>query len=892
MRRIELIHTKLKELYKGEGISALELANSLGLSRANVSSDLNKLCEKGLLRKEKKKVVLFYPNDKKNKDIFQLFLEKNESLEISIEKAKSAIMYPPNGMHMLILGETGVGKSKFANIISEYAMEIGMMSKDAPFIVFNCADYANNPQLLLAQLFGSKKGSYTGAVNDRVGLIELANNGILFLDEVHRLPPEGQEMFFTFMDKGLFRRLGETDVERTANVLIISATTENTDSSLLQTFTRRIPMVINIPALRERRIDERFNLITSFFEEESSVLNKEILVSINVVKGFLGYKCPNNIGQLKTDIKLVCAKAYLEYVSGKKDEISISSKDLPEDIRQGIYLDNIDKKTWYRNIDIRSKHIIFNSTGHKIMHENDFTGSVYEMLENNIFKLKNEGLNTDELIFRMELDIENYFDKYIEGINERFNISNLESIIDIKTINTISSIVKYSEEKLGISISEKIYYGLAVHIDNAIKRIKNNEKIVNLNINEIRSNNKKEFNVALKCIDIIENHHNIEVPIDEVAFITVFLAYNENKCEKSNYVQVFVIAHGNSTASSMVDTAHKLLGIEYARALNAPIDEKPHDTINRLKNTLKSDNNKNEIIFLVDMGSLLRVGDEVEKELNIKCKTIHLVSTLHVIEATRKASMGATLEEIYLSTMAVNSLMENNINKTIESTTNNYKANKKLAMITACSTGKGGAVVIKEILERKLNLDDIHIMPIGIFNEKDIIKNIKDIENNYRVICIISSFDINIDIPQFSLNEIIKSDKLEKIEELIEVEKTYLKLCETLKLQLKQVDAKSVVDDIKEFSENTQNNLNYRISINILIGITFHISMLIDKRNNINYTKVENQDDINYINKNRHLYKVIEVELQKLFSKYNLKTTQKEILYIMKSFDKNISNKN
>ena len=94
-----------------------------------------------------------------SKDITSLdtFAIENTSLKIAIEKAKASILYPPNGMHTLLLGETGVGKSMFASLMHEYAIEVEQLPKDAPFIVFNCADYANNPQLLLGQLFGIKK---------------------------------------------------------------------------------------------------------------------------------------------------------------------------------------------------------------------------------------------------------------------------------------------------------------------------------------------------------------------------------------------------------------------------------------------------------------------------------------------------------------------------------------------------------------------------------------------------------------------------------------------------------------------------------------------------------------------------------------------------------------
>ena len=132
----------------------------------------------------------------------------------------------------------------------KFAKGTNNFKEDCEFIVFNCADYADNPQLLLSQLFGSVKGAYTGATENKKGIIEICDGGILFLDEIHRLPPEGQEILFSILDKGTFRRLGETNTTRKSDIMIIAATTESAESSLLLTFRRRIPMVIEIPAVK------------------------------------------------------------------------------------------------------------------------------------------------------------------------------------------------------------------------------------------------------------------------------------------------------------------------------------------------------------------------------------------------------------------------------------------------------------------------------------------------------------------------------------------------------------------------------------------------------------------------------------------------------------------
>lgn len=73
----------------------------------------------------------------------------------------------------------------------------------------------------MSELFGYAKGSFTGADSNKTGLVERANKGILFLDEIHRLPSEGQEMLFQLMDSGKYRKMGDSTQEWKANVLIV-----------------------------------------------------------------------------------------------------------------------------------------------------------------------------------------------------------------------------------------------------------------------------------------------------------------------------------------------------------------------------------------------------------------------------------------------------------------------------------------------------------------------------------------------------------------------------------------------------------------------------------------------------------------------------------------------
>ena len=96
-------------------------------------------------------------------DPFTQLIGFDGSLRNAILSAKAGILYPGGALHTLLLGESGVGKSLFAEKIFMYGKKHGIFNKDGQFVVFNCADYANNAELLLSHLFGSIKGAYTGA---------------------------------------------------------------------------------------------------------------------------------------------------------------------------------------------------------------------------------------------------------------------------------------------------------------------------------------------------------------------------------------------------------------------------------------------------------------------------------------------------------------------------------------------------------------------------------------------------------------------------------------------------------------------------------------------------------------------------------------------------------
>ncbi|WP_294377474.1 sigma 54-interacting transcriptional regulator [uncultured Clostridium sp.] len=889
MTKKELILQKLKELNCTEGIDTKTLASLVNMSRANLSHELNDLCKEGKLSKTTGRPVLFFLPDTKtesSKSQLDLLAQNNISLKGSIEQAKAAILYPPKGMNCLILGSTGVGKSMFASLMHNYALTMNVKSEDSPFIVFNCADYSNNPQLLTSQLFGVKKGTYTGAESDKTGLIEQANGGILFLDEVHRLPPEGQEALFVFLDTGTFRRVGDSEL-RKSDVLIISATTENPDSALLNTFRRRIPIVINIPSLKERTLEERLYLIKSFFKHESIRINKDIYVSLNSLRALISYDCPNNIGQLKSDVQMLCAKAYSEFLTNVRVDVRIHSGSLPPYIKEGLYKEKEHRVLWNNLMSDEIEFFRFSGSSNDsidMFESND--NSIYDFIENKLKTLKSLEISDVDIENILEKDIAKHFKNNFTTVSKEFNKKNLLSIIDPDVLECFDKIVNYISERLPIRFDSNLYTAFALHINTLIDRIHSKKIIKNPNLEKIKHLYPNEFSIALDVKDILSEYLYTSIPVDEAGYITLFLIPDTTlKNKPKDKVKVILIAHGESTASSMSDVANKLLGEDYVIPINAPIDVPPSKVLEHLKLTIKENPSNSGYLLLVDMGSLLAFADTVRTELNVKLQVISLVSTLHVLEAARKALLGLSLNEIYNDVIMINSYMQ--VHKNLNNKT--ISTNKTL-IITACMTGEGGSSAIKDFLSVHLKFDSelFEIVCLSCADNESFKEMILNFESKNQVLFVVSSFYIeSLNIKQFSMYDTLNGSVLNQMQSLIDEKTTLLNIPNVLNENIPNIAGLELTNDIQSVLKELQKRINVKFDADNLIGLTLHLSFLIGRLKN-NQQTILFPNKSKFITDNFSLYNVIKESLNPLKRKYNINNfSDDEICYIVKHLTPN-----
>jgi len=697
-----------------------------------------------------------------DKNIFASFIGYNGSLKNQISKAQAAIMYPPKGLHTLIYGPSGVGKSLLAELMHGYALEIDNFGKDAPYFEFNCADYADNPQLLLAQLFGYCKGAFTGANDNKKGIVELCDGGILFLDEIHRLPAEGQEILFYLMDKGKFRRLGEVDVYHESNLMIIAATTENPESSLLLTFRRRIPMSIEIPSIKERPIEEKMDFIKNFFIVESRRLGKEVHVKEAVLQCLLCAEYKANIGQLKSDIQVCCAKAFLENKLKKSQEVTIGLENLSEIMKNEYQRQQ--KSDEYSKI--VSGDIVVSPEGSqtykpiKANYLEDY--NIYTHLDNKYDQLKNQGIDDKDINNLLTEEVEKSLLKHIQKVEEsRFSYEEISSIVGKEILEVTEEIYKIAKKKIP-GLKNAIIFPLAIHINEAIVLTKQNKRVLNTNLAMIKEELEKEYIIAKDIIRKINDKYYINIPMEEAPFLAMYFKNFQNEVEiEKGKIGLIVISHGR-VACGMAEVANVIIGVNHVVGLEMDLNDSPSVMLEKTINMVKKIDQGKGCILLADMGSLLAFKDPIEKSTGISVEVVGRTDTLMVIECLRKVLYTEEKLEMIVENLGFKENQSTMI-KTIEIT-------KKKAILCLCITGQGAAKKIQDHLKSRLesNLKDIEILTRGYIEDRKVEGIINAVENYYDILAIVGTIDPKIDNYSFiSISSIFNPRGISELRKII-----------------------------------------------------------------------------------------------------------------------------
>jgi DNA-binding NtrC family response regulator len=225
--------------------------------------------------------------------------------ESMLDLVKTARRIAPSNVTVLITGETGTGKELFARALHQASPR-----HDRVFLPFNCTTVPKD--VLDSQLFGYRRGAFTGAVDDSPGLIRAAAGGTLFLDEIGEMSPDVQPKLLRFLESGEILPIGESRPVH-VDVRIVAATNANLDKLVAagkfreDLYYRLNVIRLRVPPLRERR-EEVPLLVDYFLERFSSELQKpQLRIAEETLEYLALYQWPGNVRQLANEIRRMAA---------------------------------------------------------------------------------------------------------------------------------------------------------------------------------------------------------------------------------------------------------------------------------------------------------------------------------------------------------------------------------------------------------------------------------------------------------------------------------------------------------------------------------------------------------------------------------------------------------
>ena len=826
------------------------------------------------LKKSVYQSVTKLEQENSNQDLLKRFVQINPSLKESIERVRAAVLYPNGGLPLLINGESGTGKSYLVSLINRFCRTHKLIKKSAPFITINCAQYADNPELLTSNLFGYKKGAFTGADEDHEGAFVEADGGILFLDEVHRLGPKGQEKLFTYLDQGIVYPVGETKKGKRVHVRLCFATTEDLDTSFLTTFTRRIPVKITLPPLSQRSKEERLNLVYTLFNNEQKKITKPLSISDQVLDMLANYQPTGNIGDLKNAIKLTIARANADQKDN--ETITLTAYNLPLDVlnkskvevyhpsSKPIMITNETEVDDLIERNFPEKKIFLNSLN-KLL-------KVYEQSDDNLAECESK---LKQIVYQL-------FDSLLFEKNNSDHIPLLSYVID-----GVNHLFEQMKTAYQLKISNNAVYAVSYYLFERQKfqwsseEIKNQKALMKLN-KDVRQRYLDIYVYVTKLINLIKTNLDIELNEVDYIFLTIYL----NKLEiitKTGLIKAIVIAHGYATAGSIANVVNRLLGAHTLDAFDMPINVSTQEIADKIIDYTENNDVTHGLIILVDMGSLKEIETLFPRQINAPILLINNVSTLLALTVGESILKKRNFRKI---SQLVKQTGEIEIKLTYPETS------KQKVILTTCYSGIGTATHVARLLERCLPNKKIKIVPYDFQALKDT-HEVGIIKKMYEVVGIIGTENPSINGIDFIYLEQILSDKdTAKLSDWLktafsnqEIETILNNLVKNFSLEqtinmVTILDAPKVIENITIFIQELERRFSITLSNQKKFTLYVHVSYLIERlirkeANNLdyNYEKSFSQKYANELSKIKAAFSVIS-------DNYSVKIPQSELIYI------------
>nr|WP_242542302.1 sigma 54-interacting transcriptional regulator [Vagococcus sp. DIV0080] len=875
-KKTNIVNHHLNNLFKEDQLIKINSKPVYYLPKKSLETFLARKVEKSVYES-------FKELTEESRDVFDQLIGSQYSLNHVIKQGKIALSYPPKGMPFLLTGPTGSGKTFLVKQFYEYAKSNQMVPNDAPLITFNCAEYADNPELLSSKLFGYRKGSFTGAESDRKGLLELSDKGILFIDEVHRLTPENQEKLFYFIDEGKYKPIGENEEWHYSDVRLMFATTESVDDYLLETFIRRIPIVSQVPSLEERGTREKRDFLYYFFKKEAGLLNKQILIEDSLFRFLLAFNFSGNVGELQNLIKYICGNSYVR--QGGIETLNVSVGDLPEKL----------KKEAFKSIDFNQKPPIEISPNGKIVDSSYQSMSVF--FESIYADLNEVGCQYQE----NEISFYHWINDSFERIESQFKLIDNRFLIDkyqkVKLQTIIEEICRVMFETHQIEVHQEtkeiLLTFLELLISRETKTIYPDEVASSYNVLfseklEYVKNTVELFVFLFREMTTVGN-----VVLNEWDYLMLHMIFSYyGRLKNKEQINGVIICHGKSTATSIAETTNTMIGQKVYQGIDMDLEVSFSEIIVKLQRYLSLHETANGTIILIDIGHTQDLKKALETRVDGSIVIINNVSTQLALDVGFRIVNHENIEVIGKESSSQHF-----------SSFSLFQPEKKKvpALIISCQSGIGTAKKLQEVISANLPRNTPIQLVLSDYSHLKRMKTNTTMFNRYEIIGILGTADPEVaGVKYIGIDDLVSEDGHQFVSEIFndylnyhEIQELNNGVMKTLSLEnlvtmLSILNPEKTIELISEMIVFWEKTFKIEIPNNLKTALYIHISCMIERVITREYVKNQHLDQVEFEKNHGFFIETIKNGLEKFESVYHVEVDMGEIFYLHQLFQANL----
>ncbi len=572
-------------------------------------------------------------------DLYEKIIGADGSLHDQIRDAKSAIMYPPYGLPLLIIGNPGVNKLKIASCLHEYARKAGRKPANSKFILVECSGYhsAESVSSFLTLIFGSAKE------NDR-GYLSACTHGTLYFSNLPLLHPIARNAITDLLDRGVYTREGDSASHPLACSIIASATPEKTED--LDYLSRYFPVTIRLPDLDQRGIYEKTEEVLALFEQEAVSIHRTIRISKDILNLFVQMDYPENLSGMRAEVKQACARAFLTS-SESLSTIIVSYQHLSLNMLSS--REQISRLSAVRSVLslIDTDYILFEAGGHCT------TLDIFQKLPSKL-----EISRFDQFLDKLDTDTSSVIsvsDFISENISTIVNCGNAQlKKIDIQINPVVSQVFEETLQKTPFeelySRNPRLLKGLMLHLTNRLNQLEEqNNSGTGMKIESSRDLVEGTIKIADTITERLESIFHVSFPESDLYFIAMYLTIAE-KWDQKEMVPLLIISHGKSIATQLkeyLDTIYRkqipISAIDYIPGMQM------NDLLELVTIRCNELDHGQGIIIAADGSPFENVSDYIVSTLHIRCRCVKCSSLDGLMKIADRISRYQSLEQIMLS---------------------------------------------------------------------------------------------------------------------------------------------------------------------------------------------------------------------------------------------------